>query len=59
MRSFTICIFHIKEDEMGGACGTRAETLSDKQILVVNPEGMKPRERPMREWDDNIKMVLK
>jgi hypothetical protein len=28
-------------------------------ILVGNPEGKKPRGRPRRRWEDNIKMDLR
>ena len=28
------------------------------KVLVVNPEGKRPLERPRRRWEDNIKMDL-
>ena len=28
------------------------------QVLVGKPEGKRPRRRPRRRWEDNIKMVL-
>ena len=37
--------------DMGGACGTRGREESC--------EGKRPRGRPKRRWEDNIKMVLK
>jgi hypothetical protein len=29
------------------------------RILVVNPEGKSPLERPRRKWVDNVKMVVR
>jgi hypothetical protein len=29
------------------------------RVLVVNPEGKRPLERPRRRWEDGIKMDLK
>ena len=28
-------------------------------VLAVKPEGRRPRRKPRRRWEDNIKMVLK
>jgi hypothetical protein len=49
----------IKEDEMSRACSTNGEKRNAYRILVENPEGKKPLERPRRRWMDNINMDLK
>jgi hypothetical protein len=49
----------MKEDEVGGTCGTHGEWRGVYRVLVGRPEGKKrPLGRPRRKWEDNIKMVL-
>jgi hypothetical protein len=43
---------------MGGAYGTNSKKNNFYRILVRNPEGKKPPERPRRRWVDNIKKDL-
>ena len=40
---------------MGGACSTYGGRESCIQGLVGKPEGKRPRGRPGRRWEDNIK----
>jgi hypothetical protein len=47
------------EDEMGRACSTNGEKRNAYRILVGNPEGKIPLERPRCRWVDNIKMDLR
>jgi hypothetical protein len=35
------------------------EKLNAYRILVENPEGNRPLERPRRQWEDNIRMDLR
>jgi hypothetical protein len=44
---------------MGRACSTNGEKRNAYRILVGNPEGKRPLERPRRRWVDNIKMDLR
>jgi hypothetical protein len=44
---------------MGGACSTNGEKRNAYRILVGNPEGKRPLERPRRRWVDNIGMDLR
>jgi hypothetical protein len=48
----------MKEDEVGGACGTHGEGRGVYRDLVGRSEGKKPLGRPRRRWEDNIKMDL-
>ena len=43
---------------MGGACGAYGEGRGVHRVLVGNPEGKIPVERPRRRWEDNIRMDL-
>jgi hypothetical protein len=45
-------MFKVKEDEMGRVCSINREKRIAYRILVVNPEGKRPRRR----WYDNIKI---
>jgi hypothetical protein len=44
---------------MGRACSTNGEKRNAYRILVGNPEGNRPLERPRRRWLDNIKIDLR
>jgi hypothetical protein len=44
---------------MGRACSTNGEKRNAYRILVGRPEGKRPRGRPRRRWEDNIKMDLR
>jgi hypothetical protein len=48
----------IKEDEVGGTCGTHGGR-GVYRVLVVRSEGKIPPERHRRRWEDNIKMDLR
>jgi hypothetical protein len=48
----------IKENEMGGTCGTNGRGEKRVQSLVRKPEGKRPLGRPRRRWDDGIRMDL-
>jgi hypothetical protein len=39
---------------MGGSCSTNGEKRNAYRLLVGNPEGKTPLERPRRRWVDNI-----
>jgi hypothetical protein len=41
---------------MGGLCITYGEKRNEYMLLVGNPEGKRPLERPRHRWVDNIKM---
>ena len=41
---------------MGGACGAYGGGEGVHRVLVGKPEGKRPRGRPRRRWEDNIKM---
>jgi hypothetical protein len=43
---------------MGGACGTYGGGGGLSGVLVGNPEGKRSLGRPMRRWEDNVKMDL-
>jgi hypothetical protein len=43
---------------MGGACSSTGEMKNAYKILVGKPEGKRPRGRPRRRWEYNIKMDL-
>jgi hypothetical protein len=49
----------VKEDEMVRACSTNGEKTNPYRLLVGEPEGKRPLERPRRRWVDNIKMDLR
>jgi hypothetical protein len=44
---------------MGRACSTNGEEAECIRILVGKPEGKRPLGRPIRRWEDNIKMNLR
>jgi hypothetical protein len=48
----------MKEDEVGGTCGTHAKGRGVYRVLVERPEGERPLVRPRRRWEDNVKMDL-
>ena len=41
---------------MGGACGACGEGRVVHRVLVGKPELKRPLGRPIRRWEDNIKM---
>jgi hypothetical protein len=43
----------------GGTCGTHGEGRGVYRVLVERPEGKRPLGRPVRRWEDNIKLDLK
>jgi len=43
---------------MGGACGTYRGEEGVYRILVGDPEGKRPLERPRLRWEDNIVLDL-
>jgi hypothetical protein len=43
---------------MGGACSTYGKETGVYRVLVGKPEGKRPRGRPWRRWEDNIKVDL-
>jgi hypothetical protein len=49
----------MKEDEVGGTCGTHGGGERCLQVLVGRPEGKRPLGRPRSRWEDNIKMDLR
>ena len=49
----------IKEDEMGGKCGTQGGIREMYIILFGKSEGKRPLGRPTRRWDANIKLDFK
>ena len=46
----------IETNGMGGACSTYEEEESLYRVLVGKPEVKRPRGRPRRRWDNNIKI---
>jgi hypothetical protein len=44
---------------MGWTCGTHREGRGAYRVLVGRPDGKRPLRRPMRRWEDNIKMDLR
>jgi hypothetical protein len=49
----------MKEDEVGGTCGTHGEGRGVYRVLVGRPKGKSLLGRPRRKWEDNIKMDLR
>jgi hypothetical protein len=49
----------VKEDEMGRACRRNGEKRNAYRILVGEPEGKNPSERPRCRWVDTINMDLR
>jgi hypothetical protein len=43
---------------MGGACSADGEERGEYQVLVGKPEKKRPMGKPMRRWEDNIRMDL-
>jgi hypothetical protein len=46
------------KNEMGQACSTYVERRGAYWVLVENPERKRPLVRPIRRWEDNIRMNL-
>jgi hypothetical protein len=46
----------MKEDEVGGTCGTHGGGEGVYRVLVGRPEDERPMGRPRYTWEDNIKM---
>jgi hypothetical protein len=44
---------------VGGACGTHGRGKKVYRVLMGEPEGKRPLERPRRRWEDGIGMDLK
>jgi transposase len=49
----------MKEDEVGGTCGTHGGGERFYRVLVGRTEGKRPLGRPRRRREDNIKMDLR
>jgi hypothetical protein len=49
----------VKEDKIDRECRTYGAKRISYRILVGNPEGKRPLERPRRRWEDNIIMDLR
>jgi hypothetical protein len=49
----------IKENEVGGACGTRGRGEKRVQCFDGKARRKRPLERPRRRWEDGIKMDLR
>jgi hypothetical protein len=49
----------MKENEVDWTFGTHGEGRGVYRVLVGRPEGKRPRGRPRRRWEDNIKMDLR
>jgi hypothetical protein len=49
----------IKENEVGGTCGTYGEGRGVYRVLVGRPAGKRPLGRFRRRWKDNIKLDLR
>ena len=45
----------IEKNEMGGACGAYG---GGERVVHGKPEGKRPLGKPIRRWEDNIKMDL-
>jgi hypothetical protein len=43
---------------MGRTCGAYGEDIGVYRVLVGKPEGKRPLGRPIRRWEDNIKINL-
>jgi hypothetical protein len=43
---------------MGGACNADREKRGVYRVLVGKPEGKRPLGRPIRRWEDNIRIDL-
>jgi len=62
MRSFVTCTFHqILFGEMRwlGQVTCMGDMRNADKILVGKPDRKRPRERPRRRWEDNIRMDLR
>jgi hypothetical protein len=49
----------MKEDEVGGTCGTHGEGRGVYSVLVGRPEVKRTLGRAKHRWEDNIKMDLR
>ena len=61
-----ICTLHqncssakIAKNEMGGACNAMGKMRGVYRVLVGEPEGKRPIEKPRRRWENNNKMLHK
>jgi hypothetical protein len=48
--------YHVKEDDMGGACSTYGGNETCVKKLAGKPEGKRLLGRPRRRWEGNIRM---
>jgi hypothetical protein len=53
-----ICVYELKDDERGKACGTYEETCDTYIVLVGKSEGWRPLGRPTHRWKNNIKINI-
>jgi hypothetical protein len=44
----------MKEDDMGGACGTQAEKINVCKVLVSKSDGKRSLGRSKRRWENNM-----
>jgi hypothetical protein len=49
----------MKEEEMGGTCGTHGGGRGVYRVLVGRSEGKRLLGRPRRRWEDNINLDLR
>jgi hypothetical protein len=49
----------MKENELGGACGTHGREQSVYKVLVGKPKGNRPLGRLRHKWEDGIRMDLR
>jgi hypothetical protein len=49
----------VQEDETGRACSTHGKPEECVHSLVGKPEGKRPLGRPIRGWEDNVKIDLR
>jgi hypothetical protein len=47
------------EGEIDRPCSTHGKKMNAYKVLVGTPEGRRPLGRPIRRWEDNIKIDLK
>jgi hypothetical protein len=48
----------MKKSEMGGTCSAYGARRDVYMIFVGKPEGKSPLGRPMRRWENNVKIHL-
>jgi hypothetical protein len=49
----------MKENEVGGACGTHGKERHVCRVLVGKSQGKRPLGKPRRRWKDGLKMNLR